>query len=206
MQPWQLLEQVFTVETIMIPYEDLLIWDRQEPLESIWAEAQKYKIDTIPVSNGMVIDAVLERHSDQPKPLTYDWTITRDTSIPMIIQLFNESNKPCLFVISGQNIIGIVTPADLNQLTSRTYFYNLMAELERRIATHIRKHFDEDKKIWDLIKDTEKQSKMQKKLADSSLELGVIHTLFLSDMVNIIKDDKKLREQLGFPSSNQVEK
>ena len=206
MQPWQLLEQVFTVETIMTPRVRLLVWDQSEPVEPIKIQAEKCKIDTIPVVDGDQIIGVLRHGEDTVIPLTDKETIAHTVSIPTLIQSFVELEIQYLFIVAEQGVIGLVAPADLNQMASRTYFYSLMAELERRIANHIRDHFDDDKQIWSLIEDTDKQEKMQKKMAESSLELNVVHTLLISDMVNIIRKDKRLRERLGFPSNNQVEK
>ena len=112
-------------------------------------------------------------------------------------------------MLDGQDICGVITPADLNKLAARTYFYNLLAELEITLAGFIHKHKYTEDKIFALIGDDEKrQEQIQKKLDDASLELDIVHTLYLSEMVNLLQrdNDDTLRKKLGFSSKRQVKK
>ena len=207
MQHWSLLEQIFTAQTIMTPITSLVTWDGVESLASVWERADAFKIDTIPVLKNGAIGQVIQRGNETPLPLTYAWVVTRDASIPVIVAIFAMSSKKCLMVLAGQAVVGVVTPADLNKLSARTYFYNLIAELEITLAQAIHKRGFTHDELFNLLGDDQKrQEEIQTKLTNSELELELIHTLYLSEMVNIIKDDTTLRKTLGFPSNSQVKK
>jgi hypothetical protein len=205
---WQLLERIFTVETLMTPREDLLVWDRVEPIEHVWAEADKLKIDTIPVTgkkNGQ-IDAVLQRGMDDPVPLTYDWLITRDSSVPGLIKVLEERKKQCLLVLAGQDVVGLVTPADLNKLAARTYFYNVLAELEMTLAGHVRRLFPEKEKdkLLETLKPKKKRlEEIARKVQASKYEIDVVHALYLPEMISLIRSDHILWSRMGFPSGDE---
>lgn len=210
---WELLSKVFTVETIMTPYDQLLKWDGNEPLEALWRRAAHLKVDTIPFEQNGRMLGVLQRDSDTPVPLTAEWLISRDTAIPDIVQVFAEPEQPCLFVFYRQKVIGIVTPADLNKLPARTYFYNLLAELEMTIAEKIRRHYgDEQDTILTLLDRDDETDRIKSRIDKSDLSIDIVHLLTLSQLVNITRkskilyQNKTLYQTLGFPSASQVEK
>jgi hypothetical protein len=204
---WNLLEQVFTVETIMTPRNQLLAWDGSAALDTLWQQAANLKIDTIPVTDHGQIIGILRRGETETSPLTPDWLISRDTSIPHLLEVFAAKKQPCLFVFHRQEIIGIVTPADFNKLPARTYFYNLLAELEMLIASRAREHFGQTQDVILTLLDRQGELEALKThMAESDLEIDIIHTLNLSDMVNVICKVDTMRERLGFPSRKQVEK
>ena len=94
MQHWHLLERIFTVETIMTPFDSLLVWDgSNESLEAVRHEARAHKIDTIPVLEGGRVSSVLLLEDDHPIPLTQDWLITCNASILKVVRAFAQANK-----------------------------------------------------------------------------------------------------------------
>ena len=44
-------------------------------------------------------------------------------------------------VFHRQEVVGLVTPADINKLPARVYVYNLIGELELGLANRVRRHF-----------------------------------------------------------------
>jgi len=205
MQQWQLLEQIFTVKDIMTPSKELLTWDGETPLIEIQRKAQEYKFDTIPMLENGIINSFLKNGSDVVQPMTCDWLVARDTPIPKIVSLFVSGNKRSLFIISGQDIVGLVTPADLNKLPARTYFYNLIAALEITITEQIQEQKLTHHEIFTLLgKDTKRQKEILKMLEDSDLKLDIVHTLYLPEMVKIIRKNEQVRKRLGFSSGENV--
>lgn len=204
---WRLLSQVFTVETIMTGRDQLLIWDGSAPLVVLWEEATQLKVDTLPVEQQGQIVGVLRRGQDIPVPLTPEWLVSRDTAIPDVVQAFAEKAQSCLFVFYRQEVIGIVTPADLNKLPARTYFYNLLAELEMTIAEIVRRQYDtEQDAILTLLDRQDEVDTIKAQMTASDLSIDIVHSLNLSDLVNVARKDETLRHTLGFPSAKQVEK
>lgn len=201
---WKRLSQVFTVETIMT--SDLLRWDGISELDELWKQADEHKIDTIPVEHKGYIVGVLQRGNTSVIPLNSEWLISHDTSIPDVMNILAGKSQSCLFVFRQQKVIGIVTPADLNKLPARTYFYNLLAELEMTIAERVRHHYrDEQDAIFKLFPQND-IDEIRSKMASSDLDIDVIHFLNLSQLVNLACKDETLRNDLGFSSANQVAK
>jgi hypothetical protein len=200
------LNQIFTVETIMTPQSKLLAWDSISPLEDVWQKADALKIDAIPVREEGVIQTILIRGADTPLPLSPDWLVTRDTPIAEVVCIFAEMKRDCLLVLGAQDVIGLVTPIDLNKLSARTYFYNLIADMEMQLARTIAQHFPHPRDILAFIHREDRREHIQRIIEDSELELEAIHTLYIREFSDIIQGEEKLRGQLGFKSKNQVEK
>ncbi len=204
---WRLLSQVFTVETIMTGRNLLLTWDGNAPLDILWEQATQLKVDTIPIEEHGQMVGILRRGHDTPAPLTPAWLVSRDTAIPDVVQAFAEKAQPCLFVFYRQEVIGIVTPADLNKLPARTYFYNLLAELEMTIAEIVRRQYDtEQDAILTLLDRQDEIDTIKAQMAASDLSIDIVHSLNLSDLVNLARKDETFRQSLGFPTPKQVEK
>ena len=48
--------------------------------------------------------------------LTDDWLISADTSVPALLDAFIHAQEPGTPMFQRQEVIGLVTPADLNKL------------------------------------------------------------------------------------------
>jgi hypothetical protein len=184
---WQLLSQVFTVETIMTARSQFITWDGIAPLDILWERATQLKVDTIPVEQNEYIVAVLSRGSALPVPLTPEWLVSRDTAIPDVVRVFAEKSKPCLFVFYRQEVIGIVTPADLNKLPARTYFYNLLAELEMLIADRIRHCYRDEEMILSLLR-SDRVDNAKRRMERHDLEIDIVNALELTDLLKLARN------------------
>jgi hypothetical protein len=202
-----LLEQTFTVETIMTPKHGWLVLEQGKLPDEKLHKADEANIDTLPVltKNGEVC-ALFNRLSAEEVPLSPSWIVSRDTSIAEILKLFVEKQKSCFVVLHRLELIGLVTPADLNKLPARTYFYNLIAELEIELVELIRVHFAgrEDDLMQHI--DQEGRDKLQKKVEKSQHELDIFHVLNLSDIVNLIGVVEELRQALQVSSKSAFDK
>jgi len=117
----------------MTSKKDLLSWNDQSELSPPRKEAEKENYDLLPVIQGERVTGVLrvKAETDTPEPLTNEWLVSCDTEIPNLIELFTTSEKPGFFVLQRQDVIGLVTPADLNKVQAGALrnFY------ERQIAS-----------------------------------------------------------------------
>lgn len=207
---WELLHQVFTAETLMAsPIETWEIGGGRE-LNSVRDEFKEKHYDLIPVSENNRIVGVLRTYTDnvEPEILTTDWLVSRDTPISHLLAIFTDSSHPGLFVIHGQDLVGLVTPADLNKLPARVYFYNLIGELELALLGWVQNYFAQDAmKIISAL--SEKRQKeiieLQAQLAQGDVDVTATELLYLSDLVNICVKQAKFRDELGFSSRNGAE-
>lgn len=200
---WELLQQVFTVETLMTPCGDLLSWEYGTDLSALRAKAKQQRFDLIPVTEGDRIVGLLCGEAEEPEPLTDQWLVSRDTGIHDLLNLFVESGRPGFLVFHRQDVVGLVTPADLNRLPARVYFYNLIGELELALAAYIRRHFahDPDGILLALSEKRRKDVKEQERgLVKGNVDIDVVEQLYLSDLIDIVEKTDSLRSGLGFPS------
>lgn len=206
---WELLEQVFTVETLMTPREDLLTWERGPDPSALRAEAKRERFELVPVTEGGRIVGVLHSETTEEESLTDKWLVSRDTGIPDLLSLFVESERPGFLVFHRQEVVGLVTPADLNKLPARVYFYNLIGEVELALAGWIRDHFtgDSDELLLTLSEGRRKEIKeRESSLAEGNANVDPIQLLDLSDLVNIVAKREELRAGLRFYSRRQTER
>jgi hypothetical protein len=200
---WEALERVFTVERLMTPRIELMSLrydDKQSP---------RPDFDVVPAVDGERIVGVFEKESPNMLPLSDRWLITRDTGIPELLDLFVETRQKAYLVYSRNEVIGLVTPADLNKLPARAYIYNLIGELETVLATIIRAHFGEN--ISEMIgKLSEKRQngvrQRQAELEQGNADVELVETFFLSDLITIVEKTAELQQKLGLPSRSKTEK
>jgi len=204
----ELLENVFTVETIMTPREALLTWEQGDDLTAVLDRSGQLRYDVIPVTENGHITRVLCTASGQTEPLTSTWLVSRDTNIPDLLGLLLQTQRPGLLVFYRQDVIGIVTPADLNKLAARFYLYGLLGDIEMALSERVRTVVQDDTEIIALLSEN-RQAGVQSALADlkqANLDVDVVQLLTLADLFNVIEKHVALRESLGFASKSQAEK
>jgi len=205
---WELLQEVFTVDTLMTPRRDLLVWERGTDRSAVCAEAAERHFDIVPIVEGDRIVGVLPLETMAPEPLTDRWLVSRDTGIPDLITLFAATGRPALLVFSLQDVIGLVAPADLNQLPARTCLYNLIGELEMNLALLIRQCYVDHPEQALLALSEGRQRAVQErrcKQAEGDTDVDPVQLLDLSDLIDIVAKQEVLRSRLGFPSRNSAE-
>jgi hypothetical protein len=203
----ELLESVFTAETIMTARRELYTADADADLHQVHAEASDRRFDVVPVTRNGAIIGLLHGEMSDVQPLTREWLISHDTSIPDLIQLFIETGRSGFLVLRIQDIIGYVTPADLNKIPARTHVYNLVGELELELAEWIKRHSHEANDHLSLLS-SRRRAQIQEQLEtlqQGDADVDVIQLLNLSDLVNIIVKRAELRAQLGYSSRNEAE-
>jgi hypothetical protein len=205
---WGLLRQVFTVETLMTPRQDLLTCEEGAARSSVCDEARRRRYDLVPFTREGRIAGVLRVDGGEPETLTDRWLVSRDTPIPDLLSLFLESGRPGFLVFWRQDVVGLVTPADLNKLPARVYLYNLIGEVERALALRIRHHFAGDAgKLFGVLsaKRGQELEAHLALLAEGNVDVDPMQLLRLSDLINIAAKHEALRLELGFPSRRALE-
>ncbi|MCB9451512.1 MAG: hypothetical protein H6672_08735 [Anaerolineaceae bacterium] len=198
---WSLVERAFTIETIMTPRTQWLYWDGKESLELLWGRIASERIDTVPVIENDQVIGLLRQGQDGIIPLTEDWLIKHDTPISQALQRFALGTESILLVRHSQGIdIGIVTPADFNKPPARTLIFTLLSELEMLIASFIGDYFRGRQQ--EILKSIDPLNKIKieeaiAKMEQEDIEIEIIHLLYLSDMVNIIGAESKLRKRIN---------
>lgn len=200
---WELLQQVFTTETIMTAGPDLLTWEHGTDLAPVRAEAESRRFDVVPVTEDGRIVGVLCEEGVKPEDLTDRWLVSRDTGIPDLVTILAESGRPALLVFHRQDVIGMVAPADLNKMPARVYFYNLIGELELVLAEFIRSYWTGDPEDLLLLLSKKRREKLTSQasgLVEGNVNVDPIQLFYLSDLVEVVAKSEGLRSELGFAS------
>lgn len=197
-----LLDQILTVKDLMTPRADFccVSGDRLSEASVI---AQEMSFDLLPVEeSGRLVGIWYDGVTDF-EPLTDRWLVSRDTSIPDLLTLFVESQRLGFLVLHCQEIVGLVTPADLNKLPVRVYVYNLIGELELRLAGVVQNYCGNDldklcralgEKRW---KELVKKSKQMKK---GNVDINPVQLLYLRDLLYLIITQPIVLNKLGLSS------
>lgn len=204
---WNLLSTVYTVENLLTPREQLVTHEVKDEEVSTLEETQPY--DVIPVVRGKQMIGVMEKGIPQMQPLSDRWLITRDTKIPELLTLFVETGQKAFLVLYCHDVVGLVTPADLNKLPARAYVYNLIGELELGLAALIRIEYGQD--VSGILKflSEDRRSELvtlQANLSEGNADVDVLQSLYLSDLITIVEKDPTLRARLGLTSRKAAEK
>ena len=206
---WQRLAGQVTVKDIMTPRSELQCFTAGENREEALSKARANHYDVVPVEkDGRIISLLLAKES-QECSLDRSWLISGDTDIPALLDVFVSSKRPALFVLERQEIGGLVTPADLNRIPARVFFYRLLAELEWGLAELVRERFDGDlEKAVSLLGPTRQKRVrcLSDKLRKSNAEITVLEATDLGDLMTIVRKTEELYDSLGYPSGSQFKK
>ena len=186
-----------------------------EPIALLVDRLKKY--DLLPVFDKEIkyyvskteVEALLEENSfvkveDIKQLILESNSITEDEPIS---QYFLLRGKP-IFVTKQNEVVGIVTPADLNKTPSKMLFYILISVFERLLINSIKNFSLTDNVIegiigftkwWD-AKGRYEQAKRK------NLELSLIECLNTSDLINIVCKKPRIRELLNYPSESEAHK
>lgn len=161
------LEQVqssLTVDMIMSPREQLMTCRREDIIADVMQNNQmEYSflpvVDADDHYQGLFEAGHWFNHSppDEPvgnnfAPFSENQVIGADASIfEFILQV---DTRPTRLVISGQNVAGLISISDLQQLPVRAALFTLVTSLEIAMAKRIKTEWPEDNDAWkDLLSD-----------------------------------------------------
>jgi hypothetical protein len=204
---WKLLEQVFTAETLMTPAGELFSCEAGSHWGDIAGLFERTHFDVIPVTSDGKITGLLTQACTDVLPVTHDWLISADTSVPALIEFFVETGRPGYLLLQGREIIGLVTPADLNKVPARSFIYLLIGELEMMLAAWISHQLLTPEEILEQL-GARRQELVRtewSRLVRGNAEVNVIELLTLSDLLGIIERREELRAFFEFPSRSRAE-
>lgn len=201
------LDQVFTVDRIMTPTAKLAAWPVDGDPVALWRNDALRRFDLVPASDAKRIGAVWVRAEQEPRQLTRDWLLSQGTPIAELLDLFADSGRAGFFVIYGQSIQGLVTPADLNKLPVRAFLYSLIGDLEMNLGALVAEMFDNDlDRLLESVsgKRREYLEKELQVMEEGNADIDVVELLYLSDLISIIGKNEALRSPLGYTSRSAV--
>lgn len=206
---WFYLNQLYPVQLIMTPFESLNCWELGGPKDECIGEDGALKYDVLPVKRkGQITGVMTKEKPFEVQPLENNWLITHDTPISELVRLFVTTSKPAFLVFAHHEVVGIVTPADLNKLPARIYIYSLIGDVELQLSHLI--HTEPGmtaEKILRLIgrERSENIRSIVEELRDQNVDLDVIQLLYFSDMLTIIQKTEALRKRMGYASRKEAE-
>lgn len=203
----ELLDQVFTVERIMTPQADLSAWPADGDAQALWGNKDLARFDLVPATEKGQIAGLWIRNEDKPVSLKRNRLISRDTPIAHLLELFVETGSKGFLVIYGQEIQGIVTPADLNKLPMRAYLYNLIGDLEMTLGAWIGELFRVDASQFLEILPANRQKRLKrelKRMKAGNTDVNVVELFYLTDLNNIVTEHEQARSSLGYPSADKA--
>jgi len=200
---------LLAVSLIMTSKDRFVCCKDNEPITLLVDRLKKY--DLLPVFAKKIkyfvsktkVDVLLEGNpavkvKDIKQAISENDSISEDEPI---YQYFLKRKEP-IFVTKQNEVVGIVTPADLNKTPSKMLFYILISVLERLLINFIKNLNLTDSKIegiigftkWWEAKGRYEQAKRKK------IELSLIECLNTSDLINIACKRPRIRKLLNYHS------
>lgn len=205
------LSDQLRVTQIMVTEPDFCT-KSDDPL-AILEVMQQRNYDIMPVKEngrfvGYVERALLAKMKQiEPaiKQIKVDIIVSADTCVHEMIGLFQRSRF--FFVNRANDLVGLVTYADLNKFPVRAWLFILICKFEFLLLQLIKDFYkassclnkltaERRKKITDLFDEKRKHD------IDTSLE----DCLNLGDMIELLECDKKLRSFVGYTSKTSCKK
>jgi len=193
----------------MTPREKIISFPVETSLNLLYDAAREHHFDIIPLSLNGTIDYFYYIQNNSIYPMTKEWLLSHDTPILVLILLFVQSQKPAYFVFHKQEIVGIVTPAELNKIQAKVFFYHLIGNLEMVLVDYFRRSYGIDEnEILKLLK-KKRLEEIQKRyfeLKSGNAEVDLIRVLNFSDLCKMIIHDETLRKKFSFNSQKETKK
>jgi hypothetical protein len=194
-----------TVNALMTGREELVTLNRGENPSAVQEKIREHEINQVPVlDDGDVVGLMIADPEDRTlpedgsyEPIAPKWLVSADTSIRRFIDILDDDRHPARFVFQENEVVGLVSYADLNDAVARTALYLLISQLEIKLARLIRMG-EED--IWTYVQilDEERQEELDD-LQDEMKEKDVVHDLVehfkLGDVIGIVRDEPSLLDQ-----------
>ena len=187
-------------------------YDLATPAQAAAAGLEAAGFDFAPVTSGGTVcgyvrgddisdgDGVVEQHL---RRIT-GTTIVASTT-PMATLMPGLEACGFLFVVEGRDIVGIVTPADLNKQPGRTYFYMLVAALELDLDNRVRAYFADQEEAAALLS-AGRGARVRQRLADQThddVAADYVAVMELTDLLAIVGKTVGVLEVFGEYTRNR---
>jgi hypothetical protein len=198
---------------IQTPIDRALVFPADTPEDAVARELAARDFDTAPVTindevMGFVHAADLDPQATGSlasvvRRITARTVVAGDSPLASLMRWLRDNRF--LFVVEGRDIVGLVTPSDLNKQPARTYFYLLVAGLELSLADLIRGYFPDQTDALRRLP-TERQTTVNALLAeekDDDVAADTVAAMNLTDLLTVVKQTQELRQRFGDYSKNR---
>jgi hypothetical protein len=196
-----------TAQDLMTPYRDLLVAEAGLGWDLVLAEAAERRYDVVPHREYGCITGIVRVSTGEMEPLTPRWLLSSDTSMPDLLETLAESDPAVRLVLYGDEVVGLVSAADLNKLPMRAYLYHVVGLLELSIATFVRqKHRGDLMELVELLCGKKRRSVLGhlEGMTEGNADVDPVQLFDLSDLITCLEKSEKCRGPLGYVSRNQA--
>ena len=209
--PYDELARDLTVRHIATAIDRLTVIEADDPVSRAVAVLEPNQFDYAPVRDsdafvGRVAITTAKRTKsvrvrDITEPLAARFLLSANSPIGEVIGWLNE--EPWLLVVDGKDIAGLVTRADLNRQAVRVYFYMLIVDFEVRLATMLRKRFDRQEELLELLGEhaAGDVSNRHGELRDMDVDIDLVAAMDLGHLSRAFGKTPDLRSGLGYESA-----
>ena len=137
--------------------------------------------------------------------INLDIVVSAGTCVHEMIDLFQKSRF--FFVNRANDLVGLVTYADLDKIPVRVWLFILICKFEFLLLQLIKNFYEGS--LW-LNKLTAKRRKKITDLFDEKrkhdIDISLENCLNLGDMIELLESDRKLRSFIGYTSRNSCKR
>lgn len=199
---------------LQTPISRVLTYAADTPARDVTAALEDARFDYAPITRDGEVCGYVRRIdlAGQPgtlepylRPVTASSVIAGDTPLAILLPALRKARF--LFVVDGHDIVGIVSPADLNKQPGRTYFYLLVTALELSLAERTREFFLDQEKALAMLPSS-RQARIRDRLADEvrdDVAADIVAAMDLTDLIKIVKRTDALRGEFGDYSTSRWE-
>lgn len=209
------LLSLLTVRLIMTPKDRFVTCEDDEPIIRLKNRLRDF--DLLPVSDSKFryfvskteVERLLKKDQrvmvrDIKQPISDKMTILDDEPIHKYLLQWKEP----VFVTKQNEVVGIVTPADLNSISSKMVFYILISSFEKLLIKLIKSLNLTRKEIVEYIgsyrwRKARKRYNTNKK---GNFQLAIIDCLNTSELIDIAYKNGKIRKLLNLQNESEARK
>jgi CBS domain-containing protein len=203
------MDMLATAQDLMTPCAELLAVKAGKERGPSLARASERRYDVVPYRENGRIAGIIRVASGSREPLTPRWLISPDTSIPDPLEILAASGAAVRLVLSGDEVVGLISAADLNKMPMRVYLYDVVASLEMALVRYLRKTCGQDSDSLLAQIREKRRTKITKrlgKMVDGGADVDPVHLFDLSDLITCVERGNTCRELLGYPTASQAKK
>ncbi len=204
------------VRHLLTPISQAVAFDPTASERDVIDVLRGHDFDTAPVwANGVIVGLVRAADLDVVANDTIEGRFIRldgsllvsaEATVGELMRWLKE--RPFLFVVDRNEVVGLVTPSDLNKQPGRAYFYLLIADLELMAAQSIRQHFTNQEEALEMLS-RDRRRKAQRLLAEqrnADIVADAVAARDFADLLTIIGSTAALRSPLPMDVAERWER
>ena len=186
---------------IETPLTDAFILNFDDNVTEVRAHLEQQGFDSAPVRHAGSIVGIFDRKAasdavvvgNAMRSLWPGVLITANTPLPDLLDYL--SGQDLLLVIHGQEITGLITPADLSKPAARSHFYLQFAALEIALATFVNHRYSQQEDVLPLLSSAgmENYHTVRNDLEKKNLYIDIVSSLRMVDLIDIAGKDAQFK-------------